>query len=197
KMYEIKEAKVATLLQPVANTMKKHTEDDYVDFYYERNLPEMLSREGPHIAKADVNNDGLEDIYIGGAKGQGGQLYFQNHNGFQRKEEKVFDQFLDYEDVAVLFFDCDGDGDMDLFVGAGGNNIPPKRKQLRHRLFRNDGRGNFSIDTTAFPQNDMNISVAAENDFDNDGDIDLFVGSRSVPYSYGTTPYSYLFRNDG
>jgi hypothetical protein len=157
----------------------------------------MLSREGPHIAKADVNNDGLEDIYIGGAKGQAGQLYFQDNSGFQRKGQKVFDQFLDYEDVAVLFFDSDGDGDMDLFVGAGGNNTPPKRKQLRHRLFKNDGGGNFSIDTTAFPQNDMNISVAAENDFDNDGDLDLFVGSRSVPYSYGTTPSSYLYRNDG
>jgi len=197
KIYETKEAKVSTLLQPVSNNMEKHMEDDYVDFYYERNLPEMLSREGPHIAKADVNSDGLEDVYIGGAKGQAGQLYVQNNSGFQRKKEKVFDQFLDYEDVAVLFFDCDGDGDVDLFVGSGGNNTPPKRNQLRHRLFRNDGRGNFSIDTTAFPQNDMNISVAAENDFDNDGDIDLFVGSRSVPYSYGTTPYSYLFRNDG
>ena len=136
----------------------------------------MLSREGPHIAVADVNNDGLEDVYIGGAKGQAGQLYLQNSNGFIKKEEKVFDQFSEFEDVAVLFFDCDGDRDMDLFVGAGGNNVPPKRKQLRHRLYKNDGEGNFVIDTTAFPHNDMNISVAAENDFDNDGDIDLFVG---------------------
>ena len=71
--------------------MDKHTEDEYVDFYYERNLPEMLSREGPHVAKGDVNGDGLEDIYIGGAKGQPGQLYIQGANGFTKKEEPVYD----------------------------------------------------------------------------------------------------------
>ncbi len=197
KINEINYSVAPTLLQKIPCVMEKHTEDDYVDFYYERNLPEMLSREGPHIAKADVNHDNLEDIYIGGAKGHAGQLYLQTSKGFTRNEEKVFKTYSDYEDVAVLFFDCDGDKDMDLFVGAGGNNVPPRRQQLRHRLYKNDGRGNFSIDSTAFPQNDMNISVATENDFDNDGDLDLFVGGRSVPYSYGVTPSSYLFLNDG
>ena len=185
------------MLRPVANKMEKHTEDDYIDFYSERNLPEMLSREGPQIGRADVNNDGLEDVYIGGAKGQAGQLYLQTSNGFIKKDEKVFKQFTDFEDVAVLFFDCDGDNDMDLFIGAGGNNVPPRTKRLQHRLYKNDGKGNFEIDSMAFPNNDMNISVAIENDFDGDGDMDLFVGSRSVPYSYGVTPSSYLFQNDG
>ena len=78
----------------------------------------------------------------------------------------MFQQFADFEDVAVLFFDCDGDRDMDLFIGAGGNNIPPRTRQLQHRLYKNDGKGNFERDTMAFPNNDMNISVAAENDFD-------------------------------
>ncbi len=197
KIYQANVAATTSLLKEVENTMEKHREDDYIDFYYERNLPEMLSREGPHIAVADVNNDQLEDVYIGGAKGQAGQLYLQNSNGFNKKQEKIFDQFSEFEDVAVLFFDCDGDRDMDLFVGAGGNNVPPRRKQLRHRLYKNDGKGNFVIDTTAFPHNDMNISVAAANDFDGDGDVDLFVGSRSIPYSYGVTPTSYLFQNDG
>ena len=76
------------MFRPVVNKIEKHTEDDYIDFYYERNLPEMLSREGPQIGKADVNNDGLEDIYIGGAKGQAGQLYLQTNNGFTKKEAK-------------------------------------------------------------------------------------------------------------
>jgi hypothetical protein len=196
-IYQANVAATTSLLKEVENMMEKHREDDYIDFFYERNLPEMLSREGPHIAVADVNNDQLEDVYIGGAKGQAGQLYLQNSSGFNKKQEKIFDQFSEFEDVAVLFFDCDGDRDMDLFVGAGGNNVPPRRKQLRHRLYKNDGNGNFVIDTTAFPHNDMNISVAAANDFDGDGDIDLFVGSRSIPYSYGVTPTSYLFQNDG
>jgi hypothetical protein len=187
----------ALLLKPVSTSMEKHTENDYTDFYYERNLPAMLSREGPKIATADVNNDGLEDVYIGGAKGQAGQLYLQTANGLIKKKEPLFDRFADFEDVAVLFFDCDGDKDKDLFIGSGGNNVPPRTKQLQHRLYRNDGHGNFVADSTAFPANDMNIAVAVENDFDNDGDLDLFVGSRSVPFSYGVTPKSYLFENDG
>jgi hypothetical protein len=173
-------------------------EDDYIDFYYERNLPEMLSREGPHIAEGDVNRDGLEDIYIGGAKDQEGQLYLQTKDGkFIKKEEEVFKQFRDFEDVAVLFFDADGDKDLDLFIGAGGNNVHPGERQIEHRLYKNDGKGNFSIDPSSFASNSMNIAVAAAYDYDSDGDEDLFVGARSVPFSYGVTPQSYLYQNDG
>jgi hypothetical protein len=197
KIYEEDKKAPSTILEPVANTMNKHTEDEYIDFYYERNLPGILSKEGPQIGKADVNNDGLEDVYIGGAKGHAGQLYLQTSNGFIRKDQTIFNQFSDFEDVAVLFFDSDGDKDMDLFIGAGGNNVPPRSRQLQHRLYKNDGKGNFTRDSTAFPGNDMNISVVAAHDFDSDGDIDLFVGSRSVPYTYGVTPVSYLFENDG
>ena len=191
-------AKIQTMFEPVAQTFSKHTEDDYTDFYYERNLPEMLSREGPHIAKGDVNGDGLEDIYIGGAKNQGGQLYIQNQAGkFTKKVEAVFKLFQDFEDVAVLLFDADKDGDLDLFIGAGGNNVQPGERAIQHRLYKNDGKGNFSIDVNAFPENNMNISVAAAYDYDGDGDEDLFVGSRSVPYVYGQMPQSYLYENDG
>ncbi len=97
----------------------------------------------------------------------------------------------------MLFFDADKDGDLDLFVGSGGNNVPPNSRQLQHRLYLNDGKGNFKIQPDAFPKNNMNISVVAADDFDGDGDIDLFVGSRSVPYSYGMVPESYLYVNDG
>ena len=196
-VYPDKTTPKENLLIPVKNNFDKHTEDDFVDYYSERNLPEMLSQEGPHIAKADVNGDGLEDIYIGGAKGQPGQLYLQTRNGFVKKEEPVFKQYADFEDVAVTFFDCDGDGDMDLFIGAGGNNVKPNERQLQHRLYKNDGKGNFEIDTKAFPNNDMNIAVAVAYDFDGDGDLDLFVGARSVPFNYGVSPQSYLYINDG
>jgi len=97
----------------------------------------------------------------------------------------------------VLFFDADKDGDQDLFIGAGGNNTEPQTLEIQHRLYLNDGKGNFTIDGSAFANNNMNISVAAANDFDGDGDLDLFVGSRSVPYNYGLTPESYLYVNDG
>jgi hypothetical protein len=196
--YHPEQPSAAPLLQAVPVKMDKHQEDDYIDFYYERNLPEMLSREGPHMAKGDVNGDGLEDLYIAGAKDQPGQLYLQSpEGGFVKKEEEVFKQYADFEDVAVLFFDADSDGDLDLFIGSGGNNTRPGGRELQHRLYKNDGHGNFSIDPAAFSENSMNISVAVADDYDGDGDLDLFVGSRSVPYQYGAVPQSYLYQNDG
>jgi hypothetical protein len=188
----------STLFDSVKNVFSKHNEDDYIDFYYERNIPEMLSREGPKAAVADINNDALEDMYIGGTAGNPGQIYMQNEmGGFVKKEEKGFNQFSDFEDEAVLFFDADKDGDMDLFVGPGGNNNPAFSRQTQNRLYKNDGKGNFAIDATALPNNGSDIAVAIANDFDHDGDPDLFVGGRSVPRDYGITPASYILVNDG
>lgn len=194
----VKAAAVNTMFTQVKTNFEKHTEDDYVDFFYERNIPRMLSREGPKAATADVDGDGLEDVFIGGTNGHPGQLYLQKEDGkFVKKEEKVFEQFIDFEDVAVLFFDCDKDGDPDLLICPGGNNVPANSRQLQLRLFKNDGKGNFELDAGAFPVNNANISVAAACDFDNDGDLDLFIGGRSVPLEYGLTPSSYLFVNNG
>jgi hypothetical protein len=189
---------MAPMFEPVTHNFEKHQEDDHIDFYYERNIPRLLSREGPKAAVGDVNGDGLPDIYIGGAAGHAGQLYLHTPTGgFIKKQEKIFNQVADFEDVAVLFFDCDNDNDLDLFVGAGGNNVPENQRQLQHRLYINDGKGNFDINSTAFPSNNMNISTIAANDFDGDGDIDLFVGALNVPYNYGVSPVSYLYVNDG
>ena len=179
--------------------LDKHTEDSiFIDYYAERNIPVMLSKEGPRASVADVNKDGLEDIFIGGAKGQAGQLYIQNGNGFIKKSQKCFENDKEFEDVAVLFFDCDKDGDQDLFIGAGGNNLPPRNPFLQHRLYKNDGKGNFEKDTAAFEGlNSSNIGVAVANDYDDDGDDDLFVGGRSLSYNYGANPQSYIYKNDG
>ena len=175
----------------------KHSENDFVDFYIERNIPVMLSKEGPRAATADVNNDGLTDIFIGGAKGQPGNLYLQTSSGFVAKNSSVFESDKEYEDVAAVFFDCDKDGDADLFVGAGGNNLPPRHNYLLHRLYKNDGNGNFNKDTSAFEGNNSNIAVAIAEDYDSDGDLDLFVGGRSLSYNYGAEPESYIYENDG
>ena len=186
------------LLLSIKNNFDKHKEDDYIDFYYERNLPEILSKEGPKAAVGDVNGDGLQDVYIGGAAGQPGQLYLQNSSGaFVKKQEKIFEDFADFEDEGVLFFDCDNDGDLDLLVCPGGNNFPAISKQMQLRLYKNDGKGNFTLDANAFPNNNANMSVAIAYDFDGDGDLDLFVGGRSVPQNYGLPPPSYIFINDG
>ncbi|MDE3211784.1 MAG: VCBS repeat-containing protein [Bacteroidota bacterium] len=186
------------LLSQVPSHFDKHQENDYIDFYYERNIPEMLSREGPRAAVGDVNGDGLPDIFIGGAAGQPGQLYLQTKDGqFVKKPEKAFEDFKDFEDVAVQFFDCDNDGDLDLLVCPGGNSFPAISKQMQIRLYKNDGKGNFTLDPTAFPNNTTNIGVAIPYDFNGDGYQDLFVGGRDVPQEYGVTPTSYLFVNDG
>jgi hypothetical protein len=177
---------------------EKHVENDVTDFYTERNIPRMLSREGPKAAVGDVNGDGLDDVFIGGTPGHPGQLYLQTTGGgFVKKEERAFQQFVDFEDVALLFFDCDHDGDIDLLVCPGGNNSPPNSRELQLRLFKNDGKGNFTLDDAAFPNTGANISVAIASDFNGDGYPDLFVGSRSFPRLYGVTPESFLFVNDG
>jgi enediyne biosynthesis protein E4 len=187
----------STLLREVVNNFDKHEEDEYIDFYNERGVPMMLSKEGPEAATGDVNGDGLDDIFIGGANGQPGQLYLQTSKGFQKSEQQVFQLVADFEDVTALFFDCDGDGDLDLFVGSGGNRYPAHSREYLNRLYINDGKGNFEIDGSAIPPTGFNTSCVAAYDFDGDGDLDLFVGSRSVPRNYGHIPQSYLLINDG
>lgn len=191
------EAPSPKLFSEVSAELEKHSEDEFIDFYAERNIPVMLSREGPAATVADVNKDGVNDIFTGGAKGQPGQLYIQNKKGFIRKHQKAFDNDKEFEDVAALFFDSDGDTDVDLFVGAGGNNLPPGSPYLKHRLYKNDGSGNFKRDTAAFGNNNSNIAITVDGDYDNDGDLDLFIGGRNLAYQYGTDPESYIYENDG
>lgn len=212
KLYKVSEpapAPVNTISQPagaaalfslVKSDFEKHVEDNNIDFYYEHNVPKMLSREGPATAVGDVNGDGLEDIYIGGTSAHPGQLYLQTAaGGFQLKDEPGFLPFSQFEDGAVVFFDADQDGDLDLFIGPAGNANQSNSREMQNRLFKNDGHGNFSIDYAAFGNNlnGVNTSVAIAYDFNHDGFQDLFVGGRSVPREYGSAPSSYLYQNDG
>jgi hypothetical protein len=176
-----------------------HVENNYIDLCNEKNIPSMISREGPRATVGDINGDDLEDVYICGAKMQAGQLYLQKKGGtFTESKQPVFGQFPYFEDTDAVFFDADNDGDLDLYVASGGNENQPGDRELTDRLYQNDGKGNFTPNSKKLPAvKGQNTGAVLSIDFDNDGDVDLFIGSRSVPMQYGTTPPSYLFQNDG
>jgi enediyne biosynthesis protein E4 len=174
-----------------------HQENTYFDFNRELLIPFKVSMEGPKMAVGDVNGDGLEDFYVGGAKYQAGQLYLQKTNGFAFSPQTSFKTDSLFEDVDALFFDADGDKDLDLYVVSGGNEFYDQMPEQFDRLYKNDGKGNFARDLKALPPMFDNKSVVRPSDFDRDGDIDLFVGGRVVGYHYGYSPKSYLLVNNG
>lgn len=186
------------LLKEVVNQkIAVHQENHFNDFDMEGLIAKQLSQEGPALAIADIDGDGNEDVFVGGAKGQPALLYLHTSNGkVSPKEQKSFNEDAYYEDTAASFFDADGDGDQDLMVGSGGNQADDQQYYLA-RLYINDGTGSFRRSDQDLPVLKMNISVIAPNDFDEDGDIDVFVGSRSVPGVYGIDPKHFFLQNQG
>jgi hypothetical protein len=175
-----------------------HRENAFVDFDRERLIPKLLSTEGPYMAVADVNGDGLTDAFIGGAKDQAGQLLIQRRGGgFAATNKDLFEQDAISEDIGAVFFDANGDRAPDLYVVSGGSEFSDIAPALQDRLYLNDGRGNFRKTLDSLPAESTSGSCVVPADFDGDGDIDLFVGGRVVPGTYGIDPASTLLRNDG
>jgi len=178
-----------------------HTENLCNDFKSQILLPNMLSRSGPCIAKGDVNNDGLEDVYVGGASGQMGELFLQQKDGqFTPKPKVIFKQNINSEDCDAVFFDADNDGDLDLYVVSGGNEFNENDNALQDRLYLNVGKGNGlspRFIETPLPKETISGSCVRPADVDNDGDLDLFIGGRLIPQKYPQSPESQLLINQG
>ncbi len=175
----------------------KHIENKYNDFDHEPLLLNMLSQESPRLIKGDVNNDGLEDFIVLSAKDDEDKLFIQNKNGtFTKKSVPHFSATKEFESNCGALYDGDNDGDLDLMLGAGGNEYQRGGKYFILRYYKNDGKGNFIVDNTNIPQIIGNFSCIEATDIDGDNDIDLFFGARIIPGNYGLQPRSYLLIND-
>jgi hypothetical protein len=174
----------------------QHKETFFFDYSFQPLIPQKFSQEGPFISTGDINGDGLEDFFIGGAFKQSGKIFLQQPNGSFQNHDLVNGMKND-EDMQSIFFDADGDGDLDLLVVGGSSEFDPNSDYYRPRLYLNDGKGNFKPDLTAFPPDVLTPSKAvAVGDFDGDGYPDVFIGGRVQLGKYPEAPRSFLLKNN-
>jgi len=176
----------------------KHEENSFIEFNREPLIPHMVSTEGPALAVADINHDGLEDVFIGSSKTFHDAIYLQQANGKFVKTTQP-SMYVDsmYEDVDAVWADVNNDGNQDLVVASGGNEYYGQDEHLLPRVYLNDGNAHFTRKDDAFSDLYYTFSCVAPCDFNGDGFIDLFLGGRDVPWEYGQIPHSYLLQNDG
>lgn len=174
-----------------------HHENDFEDFDREKLLPYRLSRQGPALAVADLNGDQLDDVFIGGARGQSGTIFIQQTGGhFEQSNEPALEADRDFEDVDALFADFDGDGDADLYVVSGGNESPGESEMYQDRLYLNDGKGQFSRMANALPTIKNSGKCILSIDYDHDGDPDLIRGAAPVPGQYPKSGANEVLNNN-
>ncbi|THD69759.1 CRTAC1 family protein [Robertkochia marina] len=193
-----KKKKQPTIFEEVEGLqLASHKENNYNDFDYEGLINAKVSQEGPSLAIGDIDGDGNEDVFIGGAAGQPGMIYRHLKDGeIKALPQLSFQNDASLEDTAAAFADIDNDGDQDLIVGSGGNQVGQQNTYVT-RVYLNNGKGQFSKAPYDLPSRYKNISVIAPHDFDADGDVDLFIGSRSVVGTYGVNPDHLLLENRG
>lgn len=193
--------------KPKANIFQKgknildftHVENQFVDFDRDRLTYHKLSTEGPKATFGDVNGDGLEDVYLGGARGFAGQLFIQTSNGtFIKSNQQVFEQDKVSEDTDAIFFDANGDGFLDLLVTSGSSEASFGSAELADRLYLNNGKGTFTkTENNGLDNLFHSTSVVKALDVNGDGAMDLFVGGRLIPFVYGVNASSFILINDG
>ncbi len=176
----------------------QHRGKNFDDFSLQKLLTSYLSKTGPCMAVADINKDGLEDVFFGGGRDQPSQLFIQNgHGAFTLSPQPAFMKDSAYAAGAAVFFDADQDGDMDLYLASSGYELDEHSSTLEDRLYLNDGKGHFTRSTTSLPLMAFSKSCVKAADIDGDGDMDLFIGGRVVPGKYPLSPGSRILLNDG